>query len=266
MIVTVACQKGGTAKTTTAAAIAQALTYKGKSTLLIDLDAQRSASLIYGAEEDEAGGSYSLIMGTAKAEDLIQNAPAGSIIPGSKDLEGLDVELNRKPGRDSFLKAGIEPIKERFDCIMLDTPPGLGTCLVQALTAADSVIIPLLCDPQALQGLHQVTETIEEVRKYCNPSLQIAAVVLVQYDKRATLTRQYEDLITEQCREMGLYLAKTRIRRAIALQEAQASRESLYSYNAKCNPAADYMALCEEIGLLNKPGKNKPTKNERKVK
>ena len=258
MIVTIAAQKGGVSKTSTAAAIAQALTYKGKSALLIDLDAQRSASLIYGADEAGTGGTYSLIMGTAQAEDLIQETPAGSIIPGSKDLEGLDVELSRKPGRDSFLKAAIEPIKEMFDCIVIDTPPGLGTCLVQALTAADIAIIPLLCDPQALQGLHQVTETIEEVKKYCNPALKIAAVVLTQYQPRATLTRQYEDLIREQCREMGLPFAETKIRRGIALQEAQASRESLYSYNAKCNPAADYMALCEEIGLL------KPERGKRK--
>ena len=250
MIVTVACQKGGTSKTSTSAAVCQALNYKGKRTLLIDLDAQKSASLIYGADEAGTGGSYSLIMGNAKAEDLIQETPAGSIIPGSKDLEGLDVELSRKPGRDSFLKAAIAPIKGKFDCIVIDTPPGLGTCLVQALTAADIVIIPLLCDPQALQGLHQVTETIEEVKKYCNPALQIATVVLTQYDKRAILTRQYEDLIKEQCREMGLPFAETKIRRGIALQEAQASRENLFAYNAKSNPAADYMALCEEIGLL----------------
>ena len=195
-------------------------------------------------------------MGSAPAETLIKETPAGQIIPGSPLLDRLDIELNNKPGRDSFLKAGIEPLKNNFDFIIIDTAPGLGTALVQALTAADLVIIPLLCDPQALQGLHQVTETIEEVKKYCNPALKIAAVVLTQYQARATLTRQYEELITEQCREMGLYLAKTRIRRAIALQEAQASRESLYSYSAKCNPAIDYMALCEEIGLLKKT-KNK---------
>lgn len=256
MIITIAAQKGGVSKTTTAAAIAQALTYKGKSTLLIDGDAQKSASLIYGADENGTGGTYSLIMGTEKAENLIQETPAGNIIPASPLLDRLDVELNNKPGRDSFLKAGLAPIKENYDCIVIDTPPGLGTCLVQALTAADSVIIPLLCDPQALQGLHQVTETIEQVRKYCNPTLKISAVVLTQYQARATLTRQYEELIKEQCQEMGLYLAETRIRRAIALQEAQASRESLYNYNANCNPAADYMALCEEIGLLT-PAKKK---------
>ena len=260
MVITIAAQKGGVSKTSTAAAIAQALEFKKKKTLLIDGDAQGSASLIYGADEAGTGGTYSLIMGKAPAEDLIQETPAGNIIPASPLLDRLDIELNNKPGRDSFLKAGIEPIKGKFDFITIDTAPGLGTALVQALTAADMAIIPLLCDPQALQGLHQVTETIEEVKKYCNPSLNISAVVLTQYQARATLTRQYEDLITEQCRDMGLTLAKTRIRRAIALQEAQACRESLYSYNAKCNPAEDYLALCKEIGLLKAP------KKERKVK
>lgn len=258
MILTIAAQKGGVSKTTTAAAISQALAFKGKRTLLIDGDAQGSASLIYGADEAGTGGSYSLIMGKAPAEDLIQETPAGNIIPASPLLDRLDIELNNKPGRDSFLKAGIEPIKGKFDFITIDTAPGLGTALVQALTAADMAIIPLLCDPQALQGLHQVTETIEEVRKYCNPSLKIAAVLLTQYQARATLTRQYEDLIKEQCREMGLYLAETRIRRAIALQEAQASRENLYLYNARCNPAIDYLTFCEEIGLL------KPERKKRK--
>ena len=250
MMITVAAQKGGVSKTSSAAAISQALAYKGKTTLLIDTDAQGSASLIYGADEAGTGGTYSLITGQAPAEDLIQETPAGNIIPASPLLDRLDIELNNKPGRDSFLKAGIEPIKYKFDFILIDTAPGLGTCLVQALTACDLVIIPLLCDPQALQGLHQVTETIEQVKKYCNPGLKIAAVVLTQYQARATLTRQYESLIAEQCQAMGLPLADTRIRRAIAIQEAQASRESLYTYNAKSNPAIDYLALCEETGLL----------------
>ena len=250
MIVTIAAQKGGVSKTSSAAAIAQALEHRGQRTLLIDGDAQGSASLIYGADEAGTGGTYSLIMGSAPAEDLIKEMPAGRIIPASPLLDRLDIELNNKPGRDSFLKAGIEPIKKDFRYIIVDTPPGLGTCLVQALTACDIVIIPLLCDPQALQGLHQVTETIEQVRKYCNPKLKIAAVVLTQYDKRATLTRQYEDLIKEQCQAMGLYFAETRIRRAIAIQEAQARRESLYTYSPRSNPAKDYMALCEELNLL----------------
>ena len=247
MVLTIAAQKGGVSKTTTAAAICQALTYKGKRTLLIDVDAQASASLIYGADEAGTGGSYSLITGAKRAKALIQSTAAGEIIPASANLDRLDIELNNAPGRDTFLKTGIKSIKAQYDLIVIDTAPGLGTCLIQALTAADAVIIPLLCDPQALQGLHQV---IEQVRKYCNPALKFAAVVLTQYQARATLTKQYEELIADHCQKMGLYLAKTRIRRAIALQEAQAMRQSLYNYNAECNPAADYMALCQEINLI----------------
>lgn len=252
MIIAVACQKGGTSKTTTAASIAQALTWKGKRTLLIDTDPQGSASLIYGAKEDGKGGAYSLIAGKEKAETLIQETPAGTIIPASRNLANLDNELSNTPGRDFFLKAGIDPIKEKFDYILIDTAPGLGTCLIQALVAADSVIIPLLCDPQALAGLFQITETINEVKRIptLNPGLKIAAVVLTQYQARATLTRQYEELIAEQCREKKIPLASTRIRRAIALQEAQATRANLYEYNPDCNPARDYMTLCEELGLI----------------
>ena len=251
MIITIAAQKGGVGKTTTAAAIAQALTWKGKETLLIDADAQGSATLIYGAD-DSGGGTYDLITGKAKAAELIQETPAGSIIPASPLLDRLGVELNNTPGRDSLLKAAISPIKDNYRYIVIDTAPGLGTCLIQALTAADACIIPLLCDPQALSGLHNVYDTIEQVKTYCNPGLSVAAVLLTQYQPRATLTRQYEGLITEQCREMGLYLAKTRIRRGIAIQEAQAMRESLYNYAPKSNPAADYLGFIYELNLTRK--------------
>ena len=249
MIITIAAHKGGVSKTTTAAAIAQGLAFKKKKTLLIDADAQRSASLIYGAD-DSGGGVYDLITGKKKAEKLIQETPAGAIIPGSDLLDRLDIELSNKPGRDSILKAKIAPLTGVYDCIVIDTAPGLGTCLIQALTAADKVIIPLLCDPQALSGLHQIAETINQVKTYCNPALEVAAVVLTQYQARATLTRQYEDLITAQCGEMGLPLAKTRIRRGIAIQEAQALRENLFNYAPGSNPAADYMALMKELKLL----------------
>lgn len=249
MIITIAAHKGGVSKTTTAAAIAQGLTWKKKKTLLIDADAQRSATLIYGAD-DSGAGLYYLITGKKKAETFIQETPAGSIIPGSDLLDRLDIELNNKPGRDSILRAKIEPLRAAYDFIIIDTAPGLGTCLVQALTAADRVIIPLLCDPQALSGLHQIAETINQVQTYCNPELEVAAVVLTQYNARATLTRQYEGLITEQCEEMGLPLAKTHIRRGIAIQEAQAMRENLFNYAPGSNPAADYMELIKELKLL----------------
>lgn len=248
MIITIAAQKGGVSKTTTAAAIAQAMISRGRSALVIDLDSQGSASLIYGASED-TNGAYDLITGAHVPEDLIEHTPIGDIIPASPRLDDLDIELAKKPGRDSFLKAALSPILEKYDYIVLDTAPGYGTCLIQALTASDRVIIPLLCDPQALQGLYAVTDTISEVRKYCNPQLEIAGVVLTQYQGRTILTRQYEQFIRETCAEMGIRFAETHIRRAIALQEAQALRESLYTYAPASNPALDYMALIDELGL-----------------
>lgn len=249
MIITIAAQKGGVSKTTTAAALAQAMDFKGKKSLLIDADSQGSASLIYGTD-GRTNGTYSLILGSNQAEELIEQTEAGSIIPSSPLLDRLDIELNNKPGKDNFLKAGIEPIRKKYDYIIIDTAPGLGTCLIQALTAADIVIIPLICDPQSLHGLHQIHETIEEVKKYCNPGLKIGAVLLTQYQGRATLTRQYEELLKDQCEKMGLPLANTRIRKAIALQEAQASRESLFIYAPECNPAIDYMDFCKELHLI----------------
>ena len=255
MIITVAAQKGGVSKTSTAAAIAQGLAWKKKKALLIDADSQKSATLIYGAD-DSKGGLYDLITGKATAAELIQDTPAGKIIPASPLLDRLGIELNNTPGRDSLLKAAIAPIKADFDYVLIDTAPGLGTCLIQALTAADCVIIPLRCDPQALAGLHAINETVEQVKTYCNPALTVAAVVLTQYNAQPTLTRQYEGLIIEQCREMGLPLAKTRIRRGIAIQEAQAMRENLYNYAPASNPAADYLELIKELKLTGRGRKN----------
>ena len=252
MIITIAAQKGGVSKTTTASAIAQALTYTGKKSLIVDTDAQGGASLIYGASVENEGGVYALIKGTKEAKDLIQHTDAGDIIPASPLLDRLNIELSNKPGRDNFLKNGLFSVAKNYENIIIDTAPGLGTCLIQALTACDLVIIPLLCDTQALQGLYQIKQTIDEVKAYCNPSLKVGAVILTQYQPRANLTRQYEDLIQKQCKELGLYCAKTRIRKGIAIQEAQAMRENLFNYNNKSNPAVDYMELCKELKLIRK--------------
>lgn len=249
MILSVCCQKGGTGKTTTAASIAQAMAYKGKKTLLVDLDPQGSATLIYGVDGQEPN-SYDLITGRADAAEIIQHTNAGDIIPSGTHLEGLDVELAKTPGRDSLLQEALKPVRKKYDLIVIDTAPGMGTCLVQALTASDMAVIPLLCDPQALSGLSQVMNTIDQVKKYCNKRLKVGAVVLTQYQPRATLTRQYEQLISEQCEQLYIVpMAKTRIRKAIVVQEAQAMRSSLYEYAPTSKPAEDYLNLVDELNL-----------------
>lgn len=247
MVIAIAATKGGTGKTTTAAALVQAFADMGRTSLLVDADAQGSASLIYGA--DEAPGLYTALKGQADAAELIQRTEAGDILPASPELDGLDVELSRKRNRDTLLARTLEPLKASYDEIVIDTAPGVSTMLVQALTAADKVLIPVQADTQSLRGLEKLAETIADVQRLTNGNLEVAGVVVTMYDGRTVLAKQYDELLGETCEQMGVPLASTHIRRAVAVQEAQAMRQSLYQYAPKSNPAIDYKALIDELNL-----------------
>lgn len=247
MVITIAATKGGTGKTTTAAALAQAFAGMGRTALLVDADAQGSASLIYDAEESP--GLYAVLKGRAEAADLVQHTEAGYILPASPELDGLETELARDKGRDTLLARALEPLKASYDAIVIDTAPGVSTLLVQALTAADKVLIPMQADTQSLRGLEKLAETVADVQRYTNKRLEVAGVVVTMYDGRTVLAKQYDELIGETCGHLGFPFAKTHIRRAVAVQEAQALRQSLYDYAPKSNPARDYRALIEELSL-----------------
>lgn len=247
MVITVAAQKGGTGKTTSSAAIAQALDSMGRRSLLVDADSQGSASLIYGAEPSP--GLYAAIVGDQEAAGLVQHCKPGDILPSNSKLDRLDIELNNQPGRDAMLASALEPLGDEYDTIIIDTAPGMGTVLIQSLAAADRVLIPIQADPHSLRGLHQIVETIGQVKRFVKHDLEIAGVFITQYSSRPTLTRQYDELIRQHCRDLGIPFAETHIRRAVAVQEAQALRESLYEYAPNSNPASDYKALIEELDI-----------------
>ena len=250
MIITIAAQKGGVGKTTTAAAIAQALGLKKKNkVLLIDCDGQASASNLYGIHAENGAGLYEVIKGSAAASEAIRETEAGAIIPGGAGLYGLDVELQNKPGRDLFLKKALEEISGQYTHIIIDTAPGLGTCLIQALTASQGVIIPVLCDAQSLNGVRKITNTIKEVQEFCNNDLQLLGVLITRYQPRTILARQYEDLIKEEAAANGTKLLNTKIRQGVAIQEAQALRKNLYNYAPKSKPAEDYLKLIKELKI-----------------
>lgn len=239
-ILTVAIQKGGTAKTTTAAALAGAAVYRGRKVLAIDLDPQGQLSFTLAADTSRPG-SYDLLMGAAAA-DLIQTTPAGlDVIPASWNLS----TVTSGKGSARRLQRALKPLQGEYDLIIIDTPPTAGELQYNALQAATGLIIPLQADIYNLQSLYQITDTARQIQE-SNPELTIKGFVLTQYDGRSTLARQMKDTITAQAAAMGVPFLGT-IRGAVAVKEAAALQQSLFEYAPKSKPAQDYLALYEQI-------------------
>ena len=247
-IISVANQKGGTAKTSTAHALATGAAYKGKRSLAIDFDPQGNLSFIMGADASRAG-AYELMKQQAKAAQIVQYTSQGDIIPASLNLAAADIEFSGKPGRDFFLQAALEPLQDAYDVAVIDTPPTLGTLLVNALTASDEVIIPMNADILSLQGLYQLAETINQVKSFCNKGLKVTGILLTRYSGRTVLARDIKETIEAKCAELGIPLLNTVIRDGVAVREAQTTQESLFAYAPNSNPAKDYLQLFDEINL-----------------
>ena len=239
-IITTAVVKGGTGKTTTAAALAQAAADDGKRVLIIDLDPQGNLSFAIGA--DPTGpGSYQLLHGAAAA-DLIQRTPQGiDAIPASPDL----ATERTTPASAKRLQAAIEPIKGRYDFIFIDTPPTMGELTFNALQACDGLLIPLEADNSSLQGLYQIADIAHQMQR-SNPALSIIGTILTRYDSRTRINRYMQEVIADKGREIGAPFIMG-IRPGIAIREAQALQKSIYKYAAKSKPAQDYKQLYKII-------------------
>lgn len=240
-IITIAVQKGGTGKTTTAAALAQAAAYKGRRVLAIDLDPQGNLSVTLAAQMiPEAGNSYNLLMGLPAA-DLIQTTEQGiDVIPACLDL----ATISSGKGSARRLQRALEPIKNNYDLIVIDTPTA-AELQYNALQAATGLIIPLQADSYNIQSLYQTTDIARQIQG-SNPDLSISGIVLTQYDGRSTIARQMKETITGKAAAMGVPCLGT-VRAAVAVKEAAALQQSLFEYAPKCKPAADYLAIYETI-------------------
>jgi chromosome partitioning protein len=244
-VIAVSSQKGGTGKTTTANALAALAHKRGLRTLAIDLDPQGSLTYISGADTD-APGAYDMLKGMP-ALDVVQHVAQYDIIPAGQ-LAGAEIEFASRTGRDLLLRAAIKPLQALYDVCYIDCLPGLGTLLINALAAADDVLMPLQADTFALQSLGQLVETVHEVQGFYNAGLNIVGVVLTRYSSRSTLTRNIKDVLAESCAELGVKLLNTTIREGVAVREAQTLQQSIFDYAPKSNPAQDYTALADEIG------------------
>lgn len=241
-IIAVAVQKGGTGKTTTAAALAQAAVYQGRRVLAIDLDPQGNLSQAAAAQiTPEGGNSYNLLTGLPAAQ-LIQTTGQGlDIIPACLDL----TTISSGRGSARRLQRAIEPIKDNYDLIIIDTPPTAGELLYNAIQAATGAVIPLQADSYNIQSLYQIADIIEQFKK-SNPGLVFAGVLLTMYDGRTKHARAIRDILKEQAAGLGLpYLGE--VRRSIAVQEAATLRRSLFVYAPNSKPAADYLTLYKRI-------------------
>lgn len=240
MIITVANQKGGSGKTATAAALAQAAAYKGVSVLAIDLDPQANLSYALGLP-GTGSEAYDLLSGKKSARRLIWQAGGVDLIPGSRDLAALTTST----GSARRLEEALDPILDDYKLIVIDTPPTAGNLQYNGLQAATDLLIPLQADTFSMQGLYQITETAQLIRQ-SNPQLRIAGIVFTRHNERSTLTRQLSEAIRAAAENLSIpYLGS--VREGIAIREAQALRQNMFTYAPKAKAVQEYMELYSKI-------------------
>ena len=246
-IIACANQKGGVGKTTTVVSLAAYLALDGLRTLIVDLDPQGNATSGAGLDKQQVKRSiYSALVGDGLLEDLITPTiiEGLSIVPSSRELAGAEVELVPLPGRERRLAAALAPVVSRFDYVLMDCPPSLGLLTVNALTAADSVLIPIQCEYYALEGLGQLLDTIELVRSHLNPALQVKGVVLTMYDARTTLSA---DVSAEVRRHLGDQVFGAIVPRSVRLAEAPSYGRPISVYSPSSRGAQAYHDLATEL-------------------
>lgn len=246
-IIAIANQKGGVGKTTTSINLAASLGVLEKKVLLIDADPQANATSGIGIDVESVEiGTYQLLEHSSSAREAIlkTDTPNLDVIPAHIDLVAIEIELVDKQAREYMLKKALQEIKNDYDYILIDCAPSLGLLTLNALTAADSVIIPIQCEYFALEGLGKLLNTIKSVQKIHNPELDIEGLLLTMYDSRLRLSNQVVEEVQKHFNDM---VFETIIQRNVKLSEAPSFGENIINYDATSKGATNYLSLAKEI-------------------
>ena len=250
-IIAVTNQKGGVGKTTTTVNLSALMAEAGKRVLIVDIDPQGNATSGLGKADTDSNTVYEVLLGDVPAKDALVHTDFGTLdlMPTSIELAGAEIELVSVENRESLLKRALEPLKSDYDYIFIDCPPSLSLLTLNALTAADSVLIPIQCEYYALEGVGQLVNTIKLMKKKMNPDLKIEGIVLTMYDGRTNLCAQVAQEVRNHFRDEAF---GAMIPRNVRLSEAPSYGVPIHLYDARCAGTAAYRELAAEVIERNK--------------